>query len=129
MRRFALGAVIGSVTAIAAMYGLVLLPGDPPALVPWVFAVAVATLVMAIQVLGATAGGRKLGWLAWVFGACFLILAGGLTAALLFTNVQAGDRLWLGLPVGAAIVFYVVGLLPMLILPLAYALTFDDARP
>ena len=33
--------------------------------------------------------------------------------------------LWLGLPPRAAVVLYVIGFLPVLVLPLAYALTFD----
>ena len=37
----------------------------------------------------------------------------------------AGAPLWLGLPKGAALVLYGVGLLPLLVLPLAYALTFE----
>jgi hypothetical protein len=35
------------------------------------------------------------------------------------------SRLWLGLPARAAIVIYGVGLLPIFVLPIAYALTFE----
>ncbi|HEX9084509.1 MAG TPA: hypothetical protein VF836_07205, partial [Gemmatimonadaceae bacterium] len=35
------------------------------------------------------------------------------------------STLWLGLPVRAAIVIYGVGLLPIIVLPIAYALTFE----
>jgi hypothetical protein len=34
--------------------------------------------------------------------------------------------LWLGLPAATAIVVYGVGILPVLVLPLVYAWTFDD---
>lgn len=129
MRSFALRAVVASVLAIAGLYGVVVLPGATPAWVPWLFAFAVATMIMALQLLGASAGGRPPGRLVWVFGVCFVILAGGLCAALVHGDVAAGDPLWLGLPAGAAIILYIVGLLPMLVLPIAYALTFDDARP
>jgi hypothetical protein len=35
------------------------------------------------------------------------------------------STLWLGLPARAAIVIYGVGLLPIVVLPVAYALTFE----
>ncbi len=35
------------------------------------------------------------------------------------------STLWLGLPARAAIVIYGVGLLPIVVLPIAYALTFE----
>jgi hypothetical protein len=35
------------------------------------------------------------------------------------------SRLWLGLPERAAIVIYGIGLLPIIVLPVAYALTFE----
>ncbi len=38
----------------------------------------------------------------------------------------AGARLLLGLPLRAALVLYGVGLLPIVVLPFAYAVTFDD---
>jgi hypothetical protein len=34
-------------------------------------------------------------------------------------------RLWLGLPARAAVVIYGVGLLPIIVLPVAYAMTFE----
>jgi hypothetical protein len=44
---------------------------------------------------------------------------------LLAGPVTAESRLFLGLPAGAAIVVYGIGLLPLVILPVAYALTFS----
>ena len=38
----------------------------------------------------------------------------------------AAEPLWLGLPRRAAIILYGIGLLPTLVLPVAYALTFAD---
>jgi hypothetical protein len=35
------------------------------------------------------------------------------------------SKLWLGLPARAAVVIYGIGLLPIVVLPVAYALTFD----
>ena len=36
------------------------------------------------------------------------------------------STLWLGLPARAAIVIYGIGLLPIVVLPVAYALTFES---
>lgn len=92
-------------------------------------AISTPTAMVAIMALGAARGrasarGRGLKRLAVPFGAVFLILVGAFAAALRLPG--AGEPLLLGLPLRAAIVLYGVGLLPALILPLAYALTFDD---
>jgi hypothetical protein len=50
-------------------------------------------------------------------------MAAGFCAAL--TSITDSQELWLGLPRGAAIILYIVGLVPMAVLPIAYALTFD----
>jgi hypothetical protein len=55
------------------------------------------------------------------------VLAVGFGAALLLpASDGALSRLWLGLPARAAIVIYGVGLLPIIILPVAYAMTFEE---
>jgi hypothetical protein len=76
--------------------------------------------------LGSAREGRGVGRLLLPFAFVWLILAGGFTAALLLPPEGATPRLFAGLPLGAAIIIYGVGLLPVLALPLAYALTFDD---
>jgi hypothetical protein len=75
--------------------------------------------------LGASRPGRRLGSLAFVFGAAYLLIAGGFSAALLMPAEEPTARLWLGLPVRAAILIYGIGLLPVVLLPFAYAATFD----
>jgi hypothetical protein len=55
-----------------------------------------------------------------------VLLAFGL-ALLLPADEAPGAALWLGLPRRAALVLYGAGLLPALVLPLAYALTFDGS--
>jgi hypothetical protein len=56
----------------------------------------------------------------------FVVIVGGFAAALLLPAEAAGARLVLGLPLRAAVVLYGVGLCPLLVLPLTYALTFDE---
>ncbi len=123
-RRFALLVIFFSILIIGAGYASAFLPGGAPALAIFVFAIATAGVMTAILVLGAARKDTKLGGLTWVFLLTFVILAGGFCAALIEENPDP-QSLWLGLPRGAAIIMYVVGLLPMLILPIAYAVTFD----
>ena len=56
----------------------------------------------------------------------WVTLSGCFALALTLTDGNPADPiLWLGLPRRAAIIMYGVGLLPMLVLPLAYALNFE----
>ena len=56
---------------------------------------------------------------------------GGALMALLWVPPVTGpdDALWGGLPLGAALVVYGIGLLPMLIVPVVYAWTFELVAP
>ena len=55
-----------------------------------------------------------------------LVLIIGFGAPLLLPATEGPlSKLWLGLPARAAIVIYGVGLLPIIVLPVAYALTFE----
>jgi hypothetical protein len=78
------------------------------------------------MILGATRGNRGVGPLKLPFAFVILMLVIGFGAALSLPATEGPlSRLWLGLPARAAIVIYVVGLLPIFVLPIAYALTFD----
>ena len=76
--------------------------------------------------LGAERERGGVGRLAIPFAFVILTLIVGFSLALaLPANEQADSPLWLGLPARAAIVVYGIGLLPAIVLPLAYALTFE----
>ena len=126
MRRFALATIFVAMLAIALGYASAFLPNGTPTAAALVFAIATAALMVAVLVLGATRsnriGARGLGW---VFAFCFVVLAVGFSLALFSPAVTPNSKLWLGLPQGAAIILYVVGVLPLLVLPIAYAVTFD----
>jgi hypothetical protein len=47
-------------------------------------------------------------------------------ALFLPANENPGSELWLGLPARAAIIIYGIGLVPTIVLPVAYALTFES---
>jgi len=67
-----------------------------------------------------------IGSLKYPFAFVVAVLAIGFCAALALPATESAfSRLWLGLPARAAIVIYGIGLLPIIVLPVAYALTFE----
>lgn len=125
-RQVALGLVILSSLAIGAGYLSAFLPGGTPPWGPWVFMVGTSVIMVSTMALGASRGGR-IGRL-WIPLALVLgILVGGFGLVLLLPPTDPTDPvLWLGLPPRAAIVLYGIGLLPFLLVPVAYAWTFDE---
>jgi prepilin signal peptidase PulO-like enzyme (type II secretory pathway) len=78
------------------------------------------------MVLGAARGQKGIGRLKLPFLFVVAVLAIGFCAALALPATESQlAKLWLGLPARAAVVIYGVGLLPIVVLPVAYALTFD----
>ena len=78
------------------------------------------------MILGAARGRTGIGPLKYPFAFVVAVLAIGFCAALALPATESAlSRLWLGLPARAAIVIYGIGLLPIIVLPVAYALTFE----
>jgi hypothetical protein len=125
-RRSALVTLFVSVFAIALGYAAAFRRAGTPHWAPWLLALGVPTALGAIMVLGAARGRRGIGPLKIPFAFVVATLAIGFGAALVLPAAEGPlSRLWLGLPLRAAIVIYGVGLLPIVVLPIAYALTFD----
>jgi len=117
-----------SLALVALAYAGVLLPGDTPAWPPWLLAVGSNGAIMTLMALGAIRRDRLPRALAWTFATLFVLCAGAFVAALaLPANEGAGGPLLLGLPVRTAIVLYGVGIVPIFVLPFAYALTFESS--
>jgi hypothetical protein len=126
-RRNSLLALFLGTLACAAAYASAFLPGDPPGWSPWALGIGTATVMVAASALGAARADTGIGRLKLPFALVFLIVAGGFAAVLLMPAPDAANpRLFLGLPTGAAIVLLGIGILPLLVLPIAYALTFED---
>ena len=125
-RRASLGALVVGILAIAAAYLAALLPGETPAWAPWLLALGIPVAIGAIMILGAARGRMGIGPLKYPFAFVVAVLAIGFCAALAMPATESPlSKLWLGLPARAAMVIYGIGLLPIIVLPVAYALTFE----
>jgi hypothetical protein len=125
-RRASLGALVTGIFAIAIGYAAAFLPGGTPPWAPWLLAVGIPVALGAIMILGAARGRMGIGPLKYPFAFVVVVLAVGFCAALALPATESPlSKLWLGLPARAAIVIYGIGLLPIIVLPVAYALTFE----
>jgi hypothetical protein len=125
-RRAARVTLVLAVCAIAGGYAAAFIPGGAPAWAPWLLAIGIPAALGGIMALGAARGSAGIGKLKFPFAFVFVVLTAGFCLALgLPANEGPASTLWLGLPARAAIVIYGIGLLPIVVLPVAYALTFD----
>jgi hypothetical protein len=125
-KRTALLVLVVGVVAIAIGYAAAFLRRGPPEWAPWLLALGIPVALGAIMILGAARGRAGVGQLKYPFAFVVVVLAIGFCAALALPATESPlSRLWLGLPARAAIVIYGIGLLPIIVLPVAYALTFE----
>lgn len=103
------------------------MPGGAPAWAPWLLAIGIPASLVGVMILGAARGRRGIGKLKLPFAFVFFVLAFGFCLALALPGSEGpASHLFLGLPARAAIIIYGIGLLPIVVLPVAYALTFDS---
>jgi hypothetical protein len=115
--------------AIAIAYGTTMISGTAPAWAPWLVAYGGSATSVGLFVIGAASRGSVSPAVGSMLVALFLVLFGSFGAALaLPANEGAGGPLVLGLPMRLAIVFYGVGFVPLLGLPIAFALTFEKPQ-
>ena len=115
-------AILSIAIAYASAFGE---QGAPP-WAPWLLALGIPSALGAIMVLGAARGTRGIGALKAPILLVFVMLASGFCLALALSPTESANaRLFLGLPLRAAIIVYGTGILPTLILPVVYALTFE----
>ena len=127
-RNTALFALIVGIAAIAIGYAAAFSPRGAPAWAPWFLALGIPVALGAIMIRGAARGriGGGIGPLKIPFAFVVAVLAIGFCAALALPATEGPlSKLWLGLPARAAIAIYGIGLLPIVVLPVAYALTFE----
>lgn len=126
VKRAARYAFVLGIVQIAAAYAAAFGKDGTPAWAPWLLATGIPVSSVGIMIMGALRERARIGRLAVPFAIVALLLVSGFTLALgLPADESATSALFLGLPLRAAVVVYGVGLIPILILPVAYALTFD----
>jgi hypothetical protein len=118
--------LVAGTAAIGVGYLAAFGNGGAPVWAAWLLALGIPATTVAIMVLGAHRKGRSLRKLAIPFSIVAVLLALGFCLALALPAETAASRLILGLPLRAAIIVYGIGLLPTLILPVAYAITFES---
>lgn len=110
-------------------YAWAFLPDGVPAGVAWLFMAAAVGMMVALMALGARSGTVHRRGLGWVLLGTFFLLVGIFALAFLLppgVDPVTGEvaALWWGLPPRAAVVVYGGGVLPLFIIPVAYAWTF-----
>ncbi|HVT05402.1 MAG TPA: hypothetical protein VHL58_18725, partial [Thermoanaerobaculia bacterium] len=102
------------------------MPMGTPVWAPWLLALGIPSALGGVMVLGAARERGGVGRLAIPFAFVIMTLILGFCLALgLPANEGPGSTLLLGLPLRAAIVIYGIGVMPIIVLPVAYALTFE----
>ena len=116
------------VALVVLAYADVLARGTRAAWAPWLLAIGSNGIILSLMALGAMRRDRLPRSLGWIFMGLFVLCAGAFVLALaLPPDEGAGGALLFGLPVRTAVVLYGIGVVPIAVLPLAFALTFDTA--
>lgn len=119
--------LVASSLLVALAYAAVFVAGPGARIAPWALALGANGVIMSLMAIGAVRHGRLPRSLGWTFAALFVLCAGAFVAALVLPAAEgAGGPLLLGLPLRTALVLYGVGVLPIAVLPFAYALTFEE---
>src|SRR6187549_2273427 len=127
MKRRLIQLLVVCVLLVASAY-VTMLTSKPTAWAPLALAIGANGIIMTLMAIGATRRDTLPRALGITFAGVFLLCAGAFVAALLMTpNEGPGGPLLLGLPLRTAIVVYTVGVMPVVVLPFAYAFTFESS--
>lgn len=128
LKSIILGLVFFSLLVVGAGYAGSFVPGGPAAWAPWCLALGTCGTLMSLMALGAVRRGRIAPVLRWLFAGMFLWCGGCFAVALaLPADEGAGGALLFGFPLRSTIVLLGIAVVPILIFPFAWALTFDSS--
>jgi hypothetical protein len=128
MKRLLIRLLAASCGLVAIAYVAMFVSTAPPAWAPISLAIGANGVIMALMAIGAVRHDTMPRSLVWTFIGLFVLCAGAFVVALLLPAQEGpGGPLLLGLPLRSALVLYSVGVVPIAILPLAYALTFESS--
>lgn len=127
MKRTLIRLLMVSCAMVALSYAAVF-AGAGDGWAPWTLAIGANGVIMTLMAIGAVRHDTLPRSLAWTFIGLFVLCAGAFVAALALPAAEgANGPLLFGLPLRTAIVLYGVGVVPIFILPFAYALTFESS--
>lgn len=124
MHRAGLTLLLLGLVAVGSAYAFALF-GVAAAAAPWWLATGTTGALAGIAVLGAARRGRPTPVLAATVALSFASVLAGLLVPLLLPAPDATASLLLGLPRPTTILLLFVGVVPLVLLPLAYAYAFD----
>ena len=128
MKRLLVRLLVASCALVAMAYVAMFVTATPPTWAAVSLAIGANGVIMSLMALGAVRRGTMPRSLVWTFIGLFVLCAGCFVVALLLPAQEgAGGPLFLGLPIRTAIVLYGVGVVPIAILPFAYAFTFESS--
>lgn len=128
MKRTLIRLLAASCGLVAAAYAALFLLPSAPAWAPLALAVGANGAIMSLMAIGAVRHDTLPRSLQWTFLGLFALCAGAFVVALVMPPQEGvSGPLLLGLPLRTAIVLYGVGVVPIAILPFAYALTFESS--
>jgi hypothetical protein len=126
--RLGVALLAGGAAAVGAAYAAAIAVTPAPAWAPWALALGGTSSSIGLFVVGAARRRAMTRGVALALAGLFLLIAGAFGAALALPAEGPGGALFLGLPVRLAIVFYVVGLVPTVVLPVVFGVTFERGR-
>lgn len=125
MKRLGLFLLVVGLLAVAIGYGATL-SRVGVGMAPWLLAIGSTSVLAGLALIGAARRERRSARLAAAIGIAFTAVGAGLVLGLALPPPPADGPLLLGLPRVTTILLLLAGLLPLLLLPIAFALTFDD---
>lgn len=117
--------LVGGLVSVAAGYAAVLLDSGPALFPPAALALGASAVLGALLRLGARRGGSIPDTLRLASSIAFIATAIGLLFALAAPPTADDGPLLLGLPRVTAVMLLCTGLVPLVLLPIAYARAFD----
>jgi hypothetical protein len=115
--------------SVGVAYAATVGAGAAPGWASWFLAFGSAACSAGLFVVGAASHGPIRPLVAWLLAALFVVIFGAFGAGLAMRVPEgAPEGLVLGLPLRLAIVFYGIGVLPLLVLPLVFAMTLGKER-
>ena len=128
MKRLLVRLLVLSCCLVAAAYAAAFLSTSVPLWASVSLSVGANGIIMTLMAIGAVRHDTMPRSLVWTFIGLFVLCASAFVAALLVPAREGiGGPLLLGLPLRTAIVLYSVGVVPIAVLPFAYALTFESS--